>query len=48
MREFGNFCFHHNEFFGCFSRVIISHDARIAPYSTLENPSENSLCAKSI
>ena len=48
MREFGNFCFHHKGFFGCISRVIIGHDARIAPSSTLENPSENSLCAKSI
>ena len=48
MREFGNFCFHHKGFFGCFSIVIIGHDARIAPSSTLENPSENSLCAKSI
>ena len=48
MREFVNFCFHHKGFFGCFSRVIIGHDARIAPSSTLENPSENSLCDKSI
>ena len=46
MREFGNFCFHHKGFFGCFSRVIIGHDARIAPSSTLENPSENSFVLK--
>ena len=48
MREFVNFCFPHKGFFGCFSRVIIGHDARIAPSSTLENLAENSLCAKSI
>ena len=48
MIEFVHFCLHHKGFFGCISRVIIGHDARIAPSSTLENPSENSLCAKSI
>ena len=43
-----NFCFHHKESFGCFSKAFIGHDARIAPSSTLENPAKIFICDKII